>query len=124
MLLFDSSAHDNLFNNCRVPFDICGLAEQKNNIISDSEVDYVHINWPRGDGTNYSGASGTLLSNVACIGFRPSARGQPSADPKYYLPGLFRAVIEDGSPTPTTRGIGLTVRDQAEGFEKIRGVKQ
>lgn len=122
--LFDSIANNNIIDNCRVPIDIVGMAEQRGNIVRESELDYVRINWPKGDGSNYSGAVNTLLQNVACIGFKPSARGQASGDPKYYSAGLFRAVIEDGSPTPSTKGVGLTVKGQTEGFLPTKGITQ
>lgn len=122
--LFDSIASDNLFDNIRVPVDVCGLNRQTGNIIQDSECDYVRINWPNDKGGYNSGASNTLLRYVACVGFKPSARGLASGDPKYYTPGQFRAVVEDGSPTPTTRAIGLTVSNQAQGFAQKIGVTE
>lgn len=124
VMLFDSIASDNIFDNIRIPIDIVGMNKQTGNIIQDSEVDYVHINWPKGDGTYFDGAKDTLLQRVACIGFKPSARGQASGDPKYYTPGQFRAVVEDGSSNPSTKAIGLTVSGQAQGFAQKIGVME
>lgn len=118
ILLFDSIANHNLINNCRVPIDIVGQAEQRGNIIQDSEVEYVRINW-RG----VKGAVDTKLIDVASIGFRPSARGQMAAGPSLYANDVFSAVIDDGSPTPSTQAIRVTVRDQGEGFLPFRGVR-
>ena len=123
-MLFDSIASDNLFDNIRIPVDITGLARQSGNVIQDSECDYIRINWPKGDGTYNTGATNTLLRYVACIGFQPSARGLASGDPKHFKPGVFRAVVEDGSPTPTTRAIGLTVSGQSQGFAQKIGVME
>lgn len=111
VLFFDGQANDNLLSNVRTPIDICGLAPQRGNIIRDSECDYVRINW-----NGNKGAVNTLLQDVACIGFKPSARGLASGDPKYFKPGIFTAVVEDGSPEPTTRAVRVTVKGHDPAF--------
>ena len=118
ILFFDGSASDNLLSNVRLPVDICGLAPQRGNIIRDSECDYIRINW-----NGNKGATGTVIQDVACIGFKPSASGLASGDPKYYRPGTFVAVVDDASPIPTTQCIRVTVKGQDSLFAPFRGIQ-
>lgn len=118
IMLFDAKASDNVFDNIRVPVDIVGKNEQNNNIIRDSEVPYVHINW-----NGESGAVNTSLQKTGSVGFVPSARGIASGEPKYYTNETFKAVMDDGAPVPSTRAWLCTVRDQAAGFLPFRGVR-
>ena len=128
-LLYSSKASYNYCNNIRIPVDITGMGEQIGNVVQDSECEYVRVNWPQRKNEDGSWvwnqqAVGTKLLNINSVGFMPKARNQATGDPAFWHDTKFQAVIQDGSPTPTTKGVNLTVRGQAAGFVRVLGVQE
>jgi hypothetical protein len=119
LLLYSSKASHNLFNNVRVPIDITGMDEQVGNIVQDSECEYIRINW-----RPHTRANQTKLLNVVSNGFAAKPRNQATGDPNWWHDSKYQAVFQDTSPTPSTRGVGLTVRGQAAGFVRVLGVQE